>query len=96
MIIPEQVKILYKYYNVRKTENLHDGEDDLYGIIEHGEQTIDIDPQYSWNQQKCTLIHEVIHGLDDLYGIGLKEKQVERLGIALYQFIEDNPHIFKE
>ena len=47
-------------------------------------------------QQETTLCHEMLHGLDDMYSIGLKEKQVEKLGNALYMLILDNPGIFRE
>ena len=48
------------------------------------------------NQQEATLCHEMLHGLDDTYSIGLKEKQVEKLGNALYMLILDNPEIFRQ
>ena len=51
---------------------------------------------YTEEQKKATLIHELIHGLDEAYIIGLKEKQVEKLGNALYMLIRDNPEMFKE
>lgn len=48
------------------------------------------------NKKKATLCHEIIHGLDDMYCIGLKEKQVEKLGNALYMLILDNSEMFGE
>ena len=35
-------------------------------------------------------IHEVIHHIDAKYSIGLKEKQVEKLGSGMYAFLRDN------
>lgn len=37
-----------------------------------------------------TFIHEVIHHIDSKYYIGLKEKQVEKLGSGMYAFLRDN------
>ena len=49
----------------------------------------------SVEQQEATLCHEMLHGLDDMYSIGLKEKQVEKLGHALYMLILDNSEVFR-
>jgi hypothetical protein len=37
-----------------------------------------------------TFIHEAIHHIDSKYSIGLKEKQVEKLGSGIYAFLRDN------
>lgn len=47
-------------------------------------------------QKEATFLHEIIHGLDEMYCIGLKEKQVEKLGTALYILLQDNPKMFGE
>ena len=46
-------------------------------------------------QKKATLIHEIVHGLDEMYGIDLKEKQVEKLGNAFYMLLKENPNTFE-
>lgn len=94
MNIPEKVKILYKEYSVRQVENLHDGQDDLYGQIQYLPEQILLNVDSSERQKEATLIHEIIHGLDEMYRIGLDEKQVEILGNALYMLIQDNPNMF--
>ena len=38
----------------------------------------------------------MVHGIDELYNIGLKEKQVEKLAVGLYMLIQDNPDMFAE
>ena len=38
----------------------------------------------------------MIHALDEMYGIGLKEKQVEKLGNAFYMLQKDNPELFEK
>lgn len=96
MVIPEKIKILYKDYTVTQEQNLHDGNDDLYGQINYSDQTIRLDEQYSDEQKKATLIHEIVHGLDDMYQIGLSEKKVSKLGVAFYQMVKDNPELFRE
>lgn len=94
MQLPKKINILYKEYEVDMQENLHDGGEELYGQIHYLLEKIFLNPASSEEQQKATLIHEVIHGLDDMYNIGLKEKQVEKLGNAIYVFVKDNPEMF--
>lgn len=94
-MITEKIKILYKEYSVEYQENLHDGAGELYGQIHYLPEKILLNPAASDEQQEATLIHEVLHGIDELYGIGLKEKQVEKLGNALYMLIKDNPKMFE-
>ncbi|MBQ8054488.1 MAG: hypothetical protein IJ198_11895 [Lachnospiraceae bacterium] len=97
MIIPDTVKILFKKYTVCRDNNMRDDKGNLlYGQIDHIEQLITLNEDAGLEQQKATLMHEMVHGLDDLYSIGLKEKQVEKLGTALYMLVRDNPEMFAE
>lgn len=94
MNIPEKVKVLYKEYAVEYQENLHDGGGDLYGQIQYLPEKILLNIDSSDEQKKSTLMHELIHALDEMYCIKLKEGQVEKLGTAMYMLIRDNPHMF--
>lgn len=97
MIIPDSAQILYKKYTVGFDSNMRNDKGDLlYGQIDHIEQLITLNEDAGIEQQKATLMHEMVHGLDELYGIGLKEKQVEKLGVALYMLVRDNPGMFTE
>lgn len=97
MIIPDSAQILYKKYTVGFNSNMRNDKGDLlYGQIDHIEQLITLNEDAGIEQQKATLMHEMVHGLDELYGIGLKEKQVEKLGVALYMLVRDNPGMFTE
>ena len=95
MNIPKTVKILYKTYDVEEQENMHNIQGELYGQIQYLPEKIFLNTGSSDAQKKATLLHECIHGLDDMYCIGLKEKQVEKLGNALFMLIRDNPHMFE-
>lgn len=94
MNIPESVNILYKKYDIEMVDNLHDEKGDLYGQIRYLPEKIYLNSAAKEQQMKATLIHEVIHAMDEMYNIGLKEKQVEKLGNAFYMLIEDNPELF--
>ena len=95
MIIPNKIKVLYKNYKIRQVENLHSDDGELYGQVRYLDEVIDLSVAASEDQKKCTLVHEIIHAIDETYCIGLKEKQVEKLGVALYMLILDNEEIFE-
>lgn len=39
-------------------------------------------------------MHETIHAIDEMFQIGLEEKQVEQFGVGIYNLIRDNPEMF--
>lgn len=96
MQIPNKIKVGYKDYEVLKVESLDDGTNLLYGEVIYDKEQIKISKNYCDNQQKCTLIHEVLHAIDNMNNIGLEEEQVIKLGKGIYQLIKDNPSMFIE
>lgn len=95
MNIPEKVNILYKTYEVEEVPNLHEGADELYGQVHFLPEQIALNAGASEEQKKATLIHEIMHALDEMYSIGLEEAQVEKLGNAVYTLARDNPGMFE-
>lgn len=95
MTLCGEVKVGYKHYKVKEEQNLHESEAELQGQIRYLEQEIALREDISEESKEATLVHECLHALDEMYGIELSEEQVERLGNALYMFIEDNPHMFR-
>lgn len=96
MKIPGKIKVLYKEYTVEETVNLHDNGGDLYGQIHYLPEKIFLNVDAREEQKKSTLLHELIHAMDEIYSIGLKEKQVKKLGNALYMLQKDNPELFEK
>jgi hypothetical protein len=96
MNIPDKVKIGYKDFKINKVDGEVIEDDEIcYGVIYNDKGFINISGKYSEDLQKCTVIHECIHGIDNVFDIGLKEEQVEKLAKGLYGFIKDNPEVFK-
>lgn len=96
MKIPGKIKVLYKEYTVEETVNLHDNGGDLYGQIHYLQEKIFLNVDAREEQKKSTLLHELIHAMDEIYSIGLKEKQVKKLGNAFYMLQKDNPELFEK
>jgi hypothetical protein len=95
MTLCEEVKVGFKHYKVKEEQNLHESEAELQGQIRYLEQEIALREDMTEESKEATLMHECLHALDEMYGIELSEEQVERLGNALYMFIEDNPQMFR-
>ena len=95
MTLCEEVKAGFKHYKVKEEQNLHESEAELQGQIRYLEQEIALREDMTEESKEATLMHECLHALDEMYGIELSEEQVERLGNALYMFIEDNPQMFR-
>ena len=89
-MIPNNIKIGWKKYDILiKPTALNSGEE-LYGQIDYNAQTITLREINKQDQNECTLIHEILHGISDMYGIDLDEETVTRLASALYILIKDN------
>lgn len=90
-MIPNQIKIGWKTYVVLvKPTALNSGEE-LFGQIDYAASTITLREGNTQAQSECTLIHEMLHGISDMYGLDLEEKTVTVLANALYAVIKDNP-----
>ena|SRR5690348_12750085 len=88
MRIPKKVKIGPYNYTVKWVERLQS--DDLeacYGLIRKTTQEILLDPSMQPDRAAVVFLHEVLHGLDDLAGLGLTEEQTTRLAPVLYDFL---------
>lgn len=95
MNIPESVKIGYKDYKINKSDNDVISDNTVcYGEIQYDNGVINISKKHSEDQVNCALIHECVHGIDDIFDVGLSEEQITKLGKGLYGFIKDNPSLF--
>lgn len=90
MKIPMEIKIGYRDYKVKFVSDLNDGSKVLYGQVKWDEEIIELNQEVCENQKKCTLLHEVIHAIDEMEDIGLTEEQIVKLGKGMYKFIKDN------
>lgn len=85
-----KIKIGYQIYDVVEVECVNKfeprkGEIDLY------KRQIRIDREMTEHDKLETLIHEVIHGIDEFMGVSLEEAQVRKLGAGFAMVIMDNP-----
>lgn len=88
--IPDRVKVGWKNYDVVITDSRLNSGPELYGQIDHDAQVITLRGSSTTDQLRATLLHEVLHAVSDMYGLGLEEKLVEDLTNALYTVYKDN------
>lgn len=89
-----QIKIGWKTYeiiNASPDTTLIMGGEDCYGQIDYDKNSILVNKEFAGTDQaKATLVHEILHGISEMYHLGLDEPTVERLGDALFTVIKDN------
>ena len=51
---------------------------------------------FAKDQISSTLLHEIIHQIDDKYDIGLSEKKLRKLETGLFQVLRDNDLDFRK
>lgn len=99
MNIPSSVRIVGTDYPITMESRLNNGEKLAYGHIDYEQSQMQINPDYSRQQQEETFLHEVIHGICDklkIKTVNDDEDVVDGLATGLYAFIKDNPDVFKE
>lgn len=85
---PLKLKILGKPFQVKW---LTDGLDpELNGECDSDKQVISVRDGQPLEQEQDTLLHELIHGIDEAVDARLTESQVKRLATALLATLKDN------
>ena len=86
----EKVKIGCFKYDVVEVKSVNKLEP-RKGEIDFLQRVIRIDSDMTPQDKKETLLHEIVHGVDEFMTIKLEEEQVKKLGAALAMVLMDNP-----
>ena len=63
-----------------------------YGLISYESQTIKVDSGITPERERITLVHEVLHGLDEHYPyLDFDEMKTDTLASILVEFVDNNP-----
>ena len=94
--LPKKIRILGKDWTVEHDENLiPEKASDGRCYIGHAKiayTTVDDEGKpLNPAMVKDTVIHEIVHAIEETAGISLKERQVLGLGGGLYALIKENP-----
>lgn len=89
----DKVKIGGIDYSIEIKNDLA-GETGNWGETNLKKTTIALDSNMSKQRTDQTLVHEIVHGIFEEAGFEQDEDKVNRLGIVLYQVLQDNDFSF--
>lgn len=89
-----KVKIGHRTFKVVEVECV-DKHESLAGQINYYDSVIKIDSGLDKDHKKETLLHEIIHGVEDFMNLDLEENEVQQLGRGLMMVIKDNPRLLE-
>lgn len=84
---PKRIRILGKRFTVSYPEAV---EGDLVGECDTDSQTIAVQDKLPLESEQDTLIHEVLHAIDEMVDSKLRESQVKRLATGLLAILREN------
>ena len=96
MKIPRKVKILNRHYSVVRNNNLSDSYagERCWGVIDFDKAIIVMrkrdTEEFQEFKEAETFMHEILHGLDEAFEIGLSEKKISTLAVGIVTAIRDN------
>ena len=64
---------------------------ELFGEIDYTPQIIRLEESMTPERSRIALWHEILHGIDQCYCLGLGEQGVATLGMIMAQLLIDNP-----
>lgn len=85
---PQSIQVLGKTYAVEFVDKVDDK--DSFGEHEMSTQKIKIKNEQHHESSRETLLHEVIHAVEEQLDLGMKEKQVHGLAVGLFQVLREN------
>lgn len=97
MILPDKIKISGRTYLVEYVdfdERLQ--QSPITGSVVHYKQKIQIDTAAHREWQEMSLLHEMIHAVDNNLSLDFNEDTIRRLGNGLYQVLNDNGFLKKD
>lgn len=87
---PPSVRIFGRVYPVVYVKDSPLGLTNM-GQCNDAKQVIHVQDGLTPIEESDTVLHEVIHGIDYVTGLGLEERQVRGLAAALIGLFQDNP-----
>ena len=87
---PERLKILGRRWEIEFKPGGEPLGIDEIGCSDSEKQLITIKDGLKPDQERSTALHEVLHGISEMLGLGLTEKQVQGLETGLFSVLRDN------
>lgn len=90
-LIGTKLQILGFEYEVKELPEEH--RNNTYGMCHYKPQRLEYDPDLQGLIAEDTVMHEIVHAIDDVLHLNLSESTVHRLGYSLAKVLRDNPHL---
>ena len=92
MIIPDKIKVSGVWYKIEIAKDTSDDMNEAQnrGKVVFGKGIIKILDSYFPESKNRTLLHEIIHILDDDFKLEFPEETIRRLAAGLYGVLKDN------
>ena len=91
VILSPRIRIGASTCRIKNVPHLSN-DDGLRGYHNRRNGEIGIESTLEGERRDRTLLHEIVHQIDDSYGVGLSDENVDRIGNGIYEFLE-NLHI---
>jgi len=91
---PNTVRVCGKTYSIEGVAVNGLGADSA-GRVDHASQRITYDSDWAGDQQRDTVLHEVMHRVELAIGAELDERDIAALATGLYGVIQDNPKLWE-
>lgn len=66
--------------------------ENVLAFIDFNRSIIQVNSNYPKETQQLSLLHEIVHGVNYAYSVGMTEEQVERFSRGFYAMVKDNPN----
>jgi hypothetical protein len=70
-----------------------DPEEEVYGVWDPNDMTITLNRECEPVQERVTVMHELVHAIDDFLYLEMTHQEVYVLSQVLYQVLIDNPKL---
>lgn len=91
--LPETIKILGKPYAVNMVSLLDDGA--TVGEMSEHHQAITMAEGQTFENERDTLLHEIVHAVEERLLLKMRETQVARLSTGLLQVLRENSKLVR-
>jgi hypothetical protein len=93
----KSIKLFHKNIEVRYEKEVKTKEGEvLSGMLDADGNRIFLCETLKPDDMKEVLLHELIHAIDKVMSIGLREKEVHQVSVGIAAVMRDNPKLVKE
>ncbi|MEG1336557.1 MAG: hypothetical protein RSC99_09105 [Clostridiales bacterium] len=89
-MLPEKIKIGWKTYEIQNKESVLVDNSACYGSIDYDGLVISLRQANTKKQNEATLLHEILHGIENMNNLDLGEHTITVLADAFYTVLCDN------